>query len=135
VDSSWIDSVSDWLSSEIGRVTMIIVGALVLYLIVRLFSRRFFRASMRAAGDRITAARERRLKTIEGVIRGLLVGIIIITATLMVLNELDYSIGPLLAGAGIAGVALGFGAQTLIKDLIGGYFVIMEGQFLVGDWI
>jgi small conductance mechanosensitive channel len=127
--------VSDWLSSDIGRVTVIIVGALILYLIVRLFSRRFFNASIRAAGDRITEARERRLKTIAGVIRGLLVAIIIITATLMVLNELDYSIGPLLAGAGIAGVALGFGAQTLIKDLIGGYFVIMEGQFLVGDWI
>lgn len=131
----WLDSVSDWVSSDGARVVAIFAGALILYLFVRLFAWRIFRASMRAAGDRITEGQERRFRTLAGVIRGLLVGVIVISAALMMLNELDYNIGPLLAGAGIAGVAVGFGAQTLIKDLIGGYFVIMEGQFLVGDWI
>lgn len=135
MDNGWLDSISDWLTSDGARVVAIIAVSLILYILVRFFSWRVLKASMRAAGDRMTEARERRLKTIAGVIRGLLVATIVIVAVLMVLNELDYDIGPLLAGAGIAGVALGFGAQTLIKDLIGGYFVIMEGQFLIGDWI
>lgn len=131
----WLESISDWITSDGARVVAVILGALVLYFIVRFFSWRIFKAGMRAAPDRMTEGRERRLKTIAGVIRGLLVAVIIVAAMLMVLKELDYDIGPLLAGAGIAGVALGFGAQTLIKDLIGGYFIIMEGQFLVGDWV
>ena len=53
----------------------------------------------------------------------------------MILRELGYDIGPLIATAGIVGVAIGFGAQTLVKDLIGGFFVLLEGQFYVGDVI
>lgn len=135
MDEGWLNSVSDWLTSDGIRVGAIIAGGLILYLIVRLFSRRLFRAGIRAAGGRMTREQEMRAKTLAGVIRGALLALIIVVATLMVLNELHYNVGPLLAGAGIAGVALGFGAQTLIKDLIGGYFVLMEGQFNVGDWV
>ena len=78
---------------------------------------------------------EMRARTLAGITRGLIIGVIIAVVSLMVLNELGYNIGPLIAGAGIAGIAIGFGAQTLVKDLIGGFFVLLEGQFYVGDVI
>jgi len=130
-----VDGISDWLRNDGIRVAAIAAGALVLYVLVRLFSRRLFRAGIRATGGRMTKEQEMRAKTLAGVVRGVLLTVIIVAAVLMVLNELDYNVGPLLAGAGIVGVALGFGAQTLVKDLIGGYFVLMEGQFNVGDWV
>jgi len=52
-----------------------------------------------------------------------------------ILSELGVNIGPLLAGAGIVGIAVGFGAQTLVKDIITGAFMLFEDQFSVGDWI
>src|SRR5690625_6943781 len=53
----------------------------------------------------------------------------------MVLETFDVNIGALLAGAGIAGLAIGFGAQSLVKDVISGFFIIFEDQFSVGDYI
>jgi small-conductance mechanosensitive channel len=56
-------------------------------------------------------------------------------AVLLVLGELGISLGPLIAGAGIAGVALGFGAQSLVRDYLTGFFILLENQFGVGDGI
>lgn len=132
----WFDSGSEWFSHESVRVLAIIAGALVLYLIVRaLFSRRIIKAGIKAAGSRVSEEQERRARTLAGVLSGVLLTLIILVAALMILSELGFSIGPLLAGAGIAGVALGFGAQTMVKDLIGGFFILMEGQYSVGDFV
>ena len=65
--------------------------------------------------------------------RNVLDGILIAVATLMVLRELNVDIMPILTGAGILGLAVGFGAQTLVKDLIAGFFLILENQVRVGD--
>ncbi|MHB1002284.1 MAG: mechanosensitive ion channel family protein, partial [Thermoleophilia bacterium] len=135
MDNGWFDSVSGWLAADGVRVAAILAGALVLNILVRLVARRLFKAAIRTAGGRMTTEQEARVKTLAGVIRGIMLAVIVIVTLLMVLNELDYNVGPLLAGAGIVGVALGFGAQTLIKDLIGGYFILMEGQFNLGDWV
>jgi small conductance mechanosensitive channel len=59
--------------------------------------------------------------------------VILIIATVMVLGELGVKIGPVLAAAGVAGVALGFGAQHLVKDVISGFFILMDDQIRVGD--
>ena len=59
--------------------------------------------------------------------------LIIVVAGLMVLSEIGVAIGPLLAAAGVAGVAIGFGGQYLIRDLISGLFIILENQYRVGD--
>ncbi|HUU08289.1 MAG TPA: mechanosensitive ion channel domain-containing protein, partial [Dehalococcoidales bacterium] len=68
-----------------------------------------------------------------GVFMGLSQVIIITIVTFMVLGELNINIAPILAGLGIAGIAVGFGAQYLIRDLIAGVFILMENQFRVGD--
>jgi len=60
---------------------------------------------------------------------------IILVAGTMILNELGLNVGPLIAGAGIVGLAVGFGAQTLVKDIISGFLILLEDQFAVGDSI
>ncbi len=78
---------------------------------------------------------EQRARTLGSLLRYASTIIIYTLATLMVLAELGVNIGPLIAGAGIAGVALGFGAQSLVKDFLSGAFMLMEDQFGVGDVI
>lgn len=58
-----------------------------------------------------------------------------ITAALLSLDQMGLNLGPLLAGAGIAGLAVGFGAQTLVKDVVNGFFILLEDQYRVGDTI
>ncbi len=76
-----------------------------------------------------------RLKTLLPLARNALLVAIAAVATLTVLAELGLDIGPLLAGAGVAGLAIGFGAQALVKDVIAGAFILFEDQLSVGDWI
>lgn len=77
--------------------------------------------------------RLKRTQTIARLIRRTLSGLVWTTAALIVLRELDVDITPVLAGAGIIGLAVGFGAQTLVRDVITGIFLIMENQVRVGD--
>ena len=76
-----------------------------------------------------------RAKTIGSVLRSISAAIIWGLAVLMILGEFDIDLGPLIAGAGIVGVALGFGAQSLVKDFLSGIFMLIEDQYGVGDVI
>src|SRR5262245_14200254 len=77
----------------------------------------------------------RRAQTVGHILRNLITTVELVAVTLYVLSVLGWDIRPLLATAGIAGVALGFGAQTLVRDVIAGLFIIFEDQFGVGDLI
>jgi small conductance mechanosensitive channel len=77
--------------------------------------------------------RRKRAQTIASILRRALSALIWTTAGLMVLRELDVDITPVLTGAGIVGLAVGFGAQTLVRDVITGFFLIVEDQVRVGD--
>ncbi len=86
-------------------------------------------------GDDTTfSATERRSATIAALIRSLGSVVVILMGALFTLN-LFISIGPILAGAGVLGLAISFGAQSLVKDVIAGFFVLLENQFAVGDII
>jgi small-conductance mechanosensitive channel len=76
---------------------------------------------------------EKRRDTLGGVFKGLGRTVIVTVVILMVLTELGVPIGPVLAGFGIAGIAVGFGAQFLVRDLIAGIFILSENQYRVGD--
>jgi len=78
---------------------------------------------------------EARANTIEAMSKSLATWTIFVVALLMVLGELDINLAPLLAGAGIAGIAIGFGAQNLVRDVLAGFFVLVEDQYGVGDVI
>lgn len=77
--------------------------------------------------------RQKRAQTIGRTFRGMLTSLIWLTGLLMVLQALDINITPVLTGAGIVGLAVGFGAQTLVKDVIAGFFMLIEDQVRVGD--
>ena len=79
--------------------------------------------------------REQRAKAVGQLLRNTLALVIWGTASLLVLTELGVNITPLLASAGVVGVALGFGAQTLVKDYLSGFFMIVEDQYGVGDLV
>ncbi|MFH1652031.1 MAG: mechanosensitive ion channel domain-containing protein [Chloroflexota bacterium] len=76
---------------------------------------------------------KRRADTLQGILMGTGRVLIVLLVVFMVLSELNVPIGPILAGFGIAGIAVGFGAQYLIRDLIAGMFILFENQYRVGD--
>jgi small conductance mechanosensitive channel len=78
---------------------------------------------------------EQRSKTLDSLLRYATTIVVATLAVLMVLAELGVNIGPLIAGAGVLGVALGFGAQSLVKDFLSGTFMLLEDQYGVGDII
>jgi small-conductance mechanosensitive channel len=81
------------------------------------------------------ARRRARLRTLLPIFRNVLFVVLLVIAGLMALSALGVQIGPLLAGAGVVGVAIGFGAQTLVKDIIAGMFFLLDDAFRVGEYI
>jgi small-conductance mechanosensitive channel len=92
-------------------------------------ARMFNRVADRARGPRRAA----QLRTIAPVVSGVITSVLFVIAAMMVLGQIGIEIGPLLAGAGIIGVAVGFGAQTLVKDFLTGLFLIIEDVVSIGD--
>jgi moderate conductance mechanosensitive channel len=86
-----------------------------------------------AASPWLSARREQRARTTASVLKSVTTGAVATVAVLMVLQALGIPIAPLLASAGIVGVALGFGSQALVKDFLSGLFMIVEDQYGVGD--
>ena len=82
-----------------------------------------------------TEQAKQRARTLGSIMRSTATGIIYTIAVLMALSEFDIDLGPLAAGAGIAGIALGFGAQSIVKDFLAGFFMLVEDQYAVGDII
>lgn len=78
---------------------------------------------------------QKRSETLGSVTRNALRVIILVTASMMIMNEVGIEIGPVLAAAGVVGLAIGFGAQNLVQDIISGFFILMEDQIRVGDVI
>jgi small conductance mechanosensitive channel len=85
------------------------------------------------AGQFIPERRRQRAEAIGSVLRSFVTAVVFAMGAMLVLGELGFNLGPLLASAGIVGVALGFGAQSLVKDLIAGLFMLLEDQYGVGD--
>lgn len=83
--------------------------------------------------DRTKEGAARRQKTLVGIFNGALRVFVWLVVAMMVLSELGLDIGPILAGAGLLGVALGFGAQWMVRDFLAGMFIILENQYRVGD--
>jgi small-conductance mechanosensitive channel len=144
------------------RITIIIVGAIVVNLIVRLFIRRFTAAVAKgtvgsekaeAAGlakfsatameahrtgidqQTIKERRAQRARTVGRMLSSVTTILISVIAALMVLDALNFNIAPILASAGIAGVAIAFGAQELVRDYLSGFFIVIEDQYGIGDTV
>jgi len=127
----------DWMAGTPLRVLTILVAAA---LIQSFGSRAITRAMNKLAsvdlvpGPRNIVARQKeRASTIGGVLSATLKSATWVIATAMALGEFGFDLGPLIASAGIVGVALGLGAQTLVRDILSGIFMLIEDQYGVGD--
>ncbi|NLR98514.1 mechanosensitive ion channel family protein [Rhizobium sp. P38BS-XIX] len=129
--------------SNVGRVARGILGGIVILLVADLIwqlAKTYIDGkvmqSLPAVGDseEMRASRA-RLQTLLPIFRNILAVVIGIIAVMMVLSGLGVQIGPLIAGAGVVGVAVGFGAQTIVKDVISGVFYLWDDAFRIGEYI
>lgn len=128
----WRGDAMTFLHHDMPKLVLVIVGAFVLIRVLRVVTRKI--ADLREARF-AQGLRAQQIRTLAGVINSVGVFVILFGAGLQVLSLLGLNLGPLLASAGIAGLAIGFGAQTLVKDWINGFFVLFEDQFNIGDTV
>lgn len=108
-----------------------VVGLLIIFLINRSIG--FFFQKLRSKYQNSTY--QKRLDTFSNLIQNIVSVTILLLFVLIIATDAGFNITPILTGAGILGLAISFGSQTLIKDLIAGFFIIVENQFNVGDTI
>jgi small conductance mechanosensitive channel len=127
-----LQTLAAWAFDSGLRVLLI---AAVAYAVIRLvgISVKRFEHDVSLSTGLDALERAKRARTLGSVLMNITRTVVMIMAALMILRELRVDISPALTGAGIVGVALGFGAQTLVRDLIGGFFLILENQIRVGD--
>ncbi|HET6481865.1 MAG TPA: mechanosensitive ion channel family protein [Actinoplanes sp.] len=152
-DNRWLANSSYVIVVKPLRIIgIILIAILIRWLLQRAIdrlthstSRASMPALLRPLKERVTATaeegqfiperRRQRSEAIGSVLRSFVSAVVFTMAALLVFGELGFNLGPLLASAGIVGVALGFGAQSLVKDLIAGLFMLLEDQYGVGDTV
>lgn len=129
-----LENVLNWLKISGPKILLILFGAYILKIILQKIIEKAVRQMIGPPSqDMPKEAEIKREETLIKIVNGFLAVMIWLVASMMILSELGIEIGPLLATAGVAGVAIGFGGQYLIKDLISGFFIIIENQYRVGD--
>jgi len=126
-----VESIKMWLLNHGIPIILIVLVALVAKKVLKSTIHRFEKRLEQ--NGIVPSEREKRAKTLSGIISTTITVVIYLAAAMMIITECGINIGPLLAGAVIAGVAIGFGAQSLVKDVISGFFLLMENQIRVGD--
>lgn len=152
-DNDWLARSADWLIAKPASILLIVVVALLIrFLLNRAITRltsttsegrvpvllrplreRASEAIAAAAGPLLSERRSQRARTIGSVLRSLTSFLVLGVAFVLVLGELGINLAPIIASAGIVGLALGFGAQNLVKDFLSGIFMMLEDQYGVGD--
>jgi len=128
----WREDTLNFFRHDAPKVLVIILGAYVLIKLVRRFAQKSADLHIRKLPPGI---RVQQVRTVTSVLTSVGVLAIVFVAVLMVLSVFNFNLGPMLASAGIAGLAIGFGAQTLVHDFINGFFILLENQYDLGDVI
>jgi len=130
-----LDLTIKWLLGSGLRIVLILLLGWAAIRIGRIFIHRSLNLALHDTGKNAVADIQivKRRNTLSGLFVTVLRAAVVILAALMVFRELNFEIGPILASAGIVGLAIGFGAQSLVKDVITGAFIVLERQFSVGD--
>lgn len=133
-------TVRDTLPIRLARgalcsVIILLVADLLWQVVRTVIDKRLARMVEMAPPGSKEALREARLRTLLPIVRNATFAVVAVVAGLMALSALGVEIGPLIAGAGIAGIAVGFGAQTLVRDVISGVFYLLDDAFRVGEYI
>lgn len=128
----WREDGMSFLRHDAPKILFIIIGAYVLIWVLRVIARKSADLQVRKLPPGV---RVQQVKTVASVVTSIGVFVISFIAFLMVLGQLGLNLGPMLASAGIAGLAIGFGAQTLVHDFINGFFILFENQYDIGDTV
>lgn len=120
----------DWLLTTGIKIALIIFGFLLFLKIIKIISKKMLRLFKNTTDD---IEVKKRADTLSATIRYVLTTVLMVITLVMVLGEFGIEIGPILAAAGVVGLAVGFGAQHVIKDLISGFFILMDDEIRVGD--
>ncbi len=129
------DTIGSWLLEHGILIFIVLLLSYIAYRVIKVAIPRLVDRSVAARGKRRRAQGElaKRSQTLSRFLTTTLGAFIAIAAVFMVLSEVGIDIAPLIAGAGVAGIAIGFGAQSLIKDYLNGLFIILEDQYNKGD--
>ena len=122
----------DWLLTSGLRILLILIGAVLLRRALNGLARRI-RHTLPARGT--VSEHEKRVATLISLAQTAIGLSVLVVAASMILGEFGMTIGPILASAGIAGLAIGFGAQNLVRDVVSGFFMLLENQYREGDVI
>lgn len=131
--NAWHDDLVQWVRNVAPKLLLILILAFVAVRLLGLLSRKVVEVSEKHSARGI---RVQQVRTLAGAVHSIGVFIIGFLTVMWFLNDgFKINIAPLLASAGVVGLAIGFGAQTLVKDWINGFFILIENQFEVGDVI
>lgn len=128
----WRQDTIEFLRHDVPKIVLIVVGAYILIRVLRAIANKSTDLQIRKLPPGV---RVQQVRTVAGVLTSVGVFVISFVALLMVLGQLGLNLGPMLASAGIAGLAIGFGAQTLVHDFINGFFILLENQYDIGDTV
>lgn len=132
--AEWRENGVDYALDKGIDIAGVLLTILAAWLLLRLIARRIEKWGD-DRGDGLHSAREQRAKTAAKLVRSLGHAILTVVGILMVLQQLDFNISPLLASAGVVGLAVSFGSQSLVRDYVTGFFLQLEHQFALGDVI
>ena len=130
IDDKWIADLQDFIHQALPKIVVILIVAWILTRSLKLITTRVLRVAERHSGG---VGHISQVRTLTSVIRATGIGIIAFLAALEILPLLGFKLEPLLASAGVAGVALGLAAQTIVKDCLNGVLILVEDQYNVGD--
>ena len=149
----WYSVVLAWMATNLLAIVLIIViSLLVWWLLLRVITRVTQNAKDRLREERpgqaraaehtqeltavlMSARREQRAEALGQLLKSIATFTVLSIGLLLILAQIGVNLGPLIASAGVIGVALGFGAQTMVKDFLSGVFLVLEDQFGVGDFV
>lgn len=126
----WGSDAQEFVRTKLPHLLFVVIVAVILMRLLRLFTNRMVRIAERHAAE---PARVSQVRTLSGVVRTTGIAIIFVIVGMVMLEQVGVNLAPLLASAGVAGVAIGLAAQTMVKDVLNGSLILIEDQFNVGD--
>lgn len=124
---------AEWAQTSGLRLLGILLGTMLLIWLLKVLTRRLVKLA--ASQSRAALMREQQTRTLAGILYSAGTAAIAFTAVLVALPEFGMNVTPIAAAAGLASLAVGFGAQHLVRDLINGFFIVFEDQYVVGDLV
>jgi small-conductance mechanosensitive channel len=129
-----LKTLTSWLTTSGIKIIGILIGLVILSQMSRWIVK-WVEKFVYEKDPLLASEAKKRAQTLGNIIRHAFIIVLTFVAVLMILGELGIQLGPLLATAGIGALAIGFGAQSLVKDVISGFFIILENQYRIGDVI